>query len=430
MNITKQISNNLVYIYRILQDNNNHIDANQTASDDLHKKQLRDLYIYIAVLVAIILGILGGYALYKKCVEQRALEEIEREYELMILNLINSVSSHSSSSQENKRPHSYNSINHNQNLNNIYLENDVDSQNNNNNISLDNNHEERMENIRRKFGNSVVIKCLLKKQIEEIKYTKNFSVEYGDNCTICMENFVEFEVINRTPCEHIFHKKCFDKYLKGIKGKDKLLCPNCNQNLLINKKFLKLRVKAKRIEVKKDSNKLKDIKESELNLESRNRNSIMTNKNEEYIPKNNNEVIFIKKKIIRTEKKKNTNQNNIRSLKEKNGFCNSNTVNKHNQLQITVKRNIDNKNEKETILSDDKRNNEDKVIERNRKRNIVFMNYHKKKNSTLKNSMNSNEPKTKFKNNKINLGDISSERDIIVNRKACAPIISTIKKDK
>lgn len=430
MNITKQISNNLVYIYRILQDNNNHIDANQTASDDLHKKQLRDLYIYIAVLVAIILGILGGYALYKKCVEQRALEEIEREYELMILNLINSVSSHSSSSQENKRPHSYNSINHNQNLNNIYLENDVDSQNNNNNISLDNNHEERMENIRRKFGNSVVIKCLLKKQIEEIKYTKNFSVEYGDNCTICMENFVEFEVINRTPCEHIFHKKCFDKYLKGIKGKDKLLCPNCNQNLLINKKFLKLRVKAKRIEVKKDSNKLKDIKESELNLESRNRNSIMTNKNEEYIPKNNNEVIFIKKKIIRTEKKKNTNQNNIRSLKEKNGFCNSNTVNKHNQLQITVKRNIDNKNEKETILSDDKRNNEDKVIERNRKRNIVFMNYHEKKNSTLKNSMNSNEPKTKFKNNKINLGDISSERDIIVNRKACAPIISTIKKDK
>jgi hypothetical protein len=432
MNITKQISKNLIYIYRILQDNKNHIDVNQTASDDLHQKQLRDLYIYIAVLFVIILGILGGYALYKKCVEQRALEEIEREYELMIMNLINSFSSDSSSSQENKRPHSYNSINHNQNLNNIYLENNIDSQNNNNNNSFDNNHEERMESIRKKFGNSVVIKCLLKKQIEEIKYTKNFSVEYGDNCTICMENFVEFEVISRTPCEHIFHKKCFDKYLKGIKGKDKLLCPNCNQNLLINKKFLKLRVKAKRIEVKKDTNKLKDIKESELNLESRNRNSIMTNKNEEYIPKNNNEVIFIKKKIIRTEKNKNKNPNNIHSLKEKNVFCNSNsnTVKGHKQLQITVKKNKDNKTEKETVLSDDKRDNEDKAIERNRKRNIVFMNNNDKKNSTLKSSMNSNEQKTKFKNKIINLGDVSSERDIIVNRKTYAPIISTIKKDK
>jgi hypothetical protein len=193
-----------------------------------------------------------------------------------------------------------------------------------------------------------------------------------------------------------------------------------------------LRVKAKRIEVKKDTNKLKDIKESELNLESRNRNSIMTNKNEEYIPKNNNEVIFIKKKIIRTEKNKNKNPNNIHSLKEKNVFCNSNsnTVKGHKQLQITVKKNKDNKTEKETVLSDDKRDNEDKAIERNRKRNIVFMNNNDKKNSTLKSSMNSNEQKTKFKNKIINLGDVSSERDIIVNRKTYAPIISTIKKDK
>ena len=208
MNITKQISDNFIYFYRQLQD------ANQTATDALHKQQLRDLYIYIGVLAAIIICILGGYALYKKCVEQRALEEIEREYELMILNLMNSFSSQSSSSQQNQRPHSYNSINqNNQNINNIYFENDIESHNNNsNNISIDFHHEERMENIRKKFGNSVLIKCLLKKQIEEIKYTRNFSIEYGDNCTICMENFVEFDIISRTPCEHIFHKKCFDKY--------------------------------------------------------------------------------------------------------------------------------------------------------------------------------------------------------------------------
>ena len=222
----------------------------------------------MCVLAAIIICILGGYALYKKCVEQRALEEIEREYELMILNLMNSFSSHSSSSQQNQRPHSYNSVNqNNQNINNIYFENDIESHNNNsNNISIDFHHEERMENIRKKFGNSVLIKCLLKKQIEEIKYTRNFSIEYGDNCTICMENFVEFDIISRTPCEHIFHKKCFDKYLKGIKAKDKLVCPNCNQNLLLNKKFLKLRVKEK----KKKSEKKKKNAKKKKNVKKKN----------------------------------------------------------------------------------------------------------------------------------------------------------------
>ena len=424
MNITKQISDNFIYFYRQLQD------ANQTATDALHKQQLRDLYIYIGVLAAIIICILGGYALYKKCVEQRALEEIEREYELMILNLMNSFSSHSSSSQQNQRPHSYNSVNqNNQNINNIYFENDIESHNNNsNNISIDFHHEERMENIRKKFGNPVLIKCLLKKQIEEIKYTRNFSIEYGDNCTICMENFIEFDIISRTPCEHIFHKKCFDKYLKGIKAKDKLVCPNCNQNLLLNKKFLKLRVKAKKMESKKNSKKIDDIKESELNLESKNRNSIMINKNDEYIPRNNNEVIFIRKKIIKSEK----DNQNIHSGKEKNGINNNISGNKFDPLNIVVKKIVDYKNERETILSDDKKENEDKINERNRKRNIVLMSNHDKKGGTLKSNMtNMNEPKTKFHNRKkIKLGDVSSERDIIVNRRTCAPIISTIKQDK
>ena len=65
-------------------------------------------------------------------------------------------------------------------------------------------------------------------------------LEYGDNCTICVNNFIDNMEIYRTPCEHIFHKDCFNKYLKKINKKNKLICPNCNQNLLINKKFLKL----------------------------------------------------------------------------------------------------------------------------------------------------------------------------------------------
>ena len=243
MNYTNKITKNFLYFFRQLQDENPS-KGNQTIptpNNDVQKQQLRDLYIYIAILIIIIIIILGGYALYRKCVEKKALQEIEREYQVMLMNLLNSISSQISSSQEDKRPQSYNNINPN-NIQNI--DNDLGSHN----ISMDLNHEDRMEKIRKKFGNSVIIKCLLKKQIEEIKYNKKYGEEFGDMCTICMDKFVELTLISKTPCEHIFHKKCFDTYLKEIQKKDKLLCPNCNQNLLINKKFLKLRAKTKKVE--------------------------------------------------------------------------------------------------------------------------------------------------------------------------------------
>ena len=104
---------------------------------------------------------------------------MEREYQLMIMNLLNSASSQVSSSQEDKRPHSFN------NINPSYYQNfQNESRNRNLNNSLEFNHEERMENIRKKFGNSIVIKCLIRKQIEEIQYTKNIGEDYGDACTI------------------------------------------------------------------------------------------------------------------------------------------------------------------------------------------------------------------------------------------------------
>ena len=256
MNYSRIITNNFIYILRQL-NNEGAKNLNKTSNNDVKKEQLRDLYIYIAVLVVIIISILGGYALYRKCVEKKALQEIEREYQLMIMNLINSASSQISSSQEDKCPNSYNNCNPNYIQNYI---NEIGYQNDNNSIEF--NYEERMENIRKKFGNSIVIKCLLKRQIEEIHYSKNIGEELGDICTICMENFVEHVLVSKTPCEHIFHKKCFNTFLKEVQKKDKLLCPNCNQNLLINKKSLKLRAKTKMIEVKQKLNNNKDIRES------------------------------------------------------------------------------------------------------------------------------------------------------------------------
>ena len=352
----------------------------------------------------------------------------------MIMNLLNSASS-DRSSHEDKRPYSYNNINPNYIQNYI---NEIGNQNVNNSIDI--NYEERMENIRKKFGNAFVIKCLLKKQIEEIQYTKNLAEELGDICTICMENFIEHVIISKTPCEHIFHKKCFDTYLKGIQKKDKLLCPNCHQNLLINKKYLKLRARTKMIEVKqkksskKDIKDIKEIKESELNLENdfKNRNSVMINKNEENIViNNNNEIILLKKKSPKLKNKIGENKNiNINNYKKKD------EDNIYNPLQIRIrKKESYSKFDKDTIIpiGDQNENIDKSENEKNKKRNIVFIsNFDKNNCNSLKNSLTNNESKSKLyiKKRKINLNAINSEREaIMVAKKTCGAINSSSKQE-
>ena len=411
MNNTRKFVNNILYIYRQLQGNTNQTNI----SNDIQKQQLRDLYIYIAVLVSIIIMILGGYALYRKCIEKKALEEMEREYQLMLRNLMNSNSSQANSFQNERRPHSYS---HNNIRNN---DNDLGSQNS----SLEINHEERMENIRRKFGNSLMIKCLLKKQIEEIPYKKIHEV-YGDICTICMEKFIENILISKTPCEHIFHKICFDKYLKGIQKKDKLLCPNCNQNLLINKRFLKLRKKTNRIEVKKNII-VKKNQESEINGENeiKNQASIMTNKNEENANNNikNTEIIYIKKKGKKKKKEKKEKINNI-------DFLNGNNENDiYNPLQIKLKKEDyeNSKIEKDTVLplreSKISENKGNKEINKLKRRSIGLVNIFNKKIIIESNS-------NIFNKRKINASDAGSERDcIVVSKKTNAPLMSSSKQE-
>ena len=419
MNLSNQITKKIFFILRQLQnENENQSNSNLTTiNNNIQKQQLRDLYIYIAILIVIIITILGGYALYRKCSEKKAIQEIEREYQVMIMNLLNSASSQVNSCQEDRKPYSDNNI-----INPNYIHNfENESGNPNMNNSLEYNYEERMENIRKKFGNSIVIKCLLKKQIEETKFEKSYGEEYGDICTICMENFVDLSLISKTPCEHIFHKKCFDTYLKGVCKKDKLLCPNCNQNLLINKKYLKLRAKTK-IEVKKMNKK--DLKENGLNSE--NRNSVITNKNEINIDNNKNEIIFIKKKHkIENKNKIKENSKNIHNLKDKN------EDNIYNPLQLNIKKNESNnetfaKSEKDTIMQfSDRRFNENKnEKEKKLRRNVAIINFDS--------SITNNESKTNLynKKRKININDINSQKNnIIISKRSRSPILCPLNKE-
>ena len=405
------ISINFINVLRQLEFDNTQI--NVTNNENFRKQQLRDLYIYIAILIGLILLILGSYALYRKCVEKKAAQEIEREYEILMNNLFNSYTSRISSSQSDRRPQSCNIMNQ----NNIpSINNDLSSN------RADLTHEERMENIRRRFGNSILIKCLLKKQIEQIQYNKNLGEEYGDICTICMENFVQNILMSRTPCEHIFHKKCFDTYLKGIKKKDKLICPNCNQNLLVNKKFLKLRSKKNdKIDVKKKIIHKKEDKEMGIiaNNNNNHRNSMDTNKNDEFSD-DNNEIIF----IVRKKKKANENIKitNVKDIHKKNIY---------GPIQINIKDNETNsEKEKSKAMSFEENKEEEKGREvkninneddKNKIRKKVYLNNFEIKDNNLlnnlKNSIN-NQQRTLFNknnNNKTNISEVSSERDHIIS---------------
>ena len=431
MNITLKYSKNIIYntllILRYL-DSNNPPHLNSTNNEDAQKQQLRDLYIYVAVLLSIILSIIGGYALYRKCVEKKAIEEFEREYQLMLMNLMNSYSSSDNSSQDERRqkPHSYNNIDR---INLPNISNDLGSQNPNSSIEFI--HEERLEKMRKKYGNSLIIKCLLKKQIEEAIFNKIISRELGDVCTICMDSFVENILISKTPCEHIFHKNCFDTYLKGIKKKDKLVCPNCNQNLLINKRFLKLRAKPTKIEIKRNINKKKENKEilseNDYNDSKANKESVITNRNIELF-NNNNDIIFVRKKY----RKNNLNANIKSNIKEKSSH------NVYNPIQLNVKKKDSNTKADRNVLSYNDKN--EKEIRENRKedRKVICIenNFDKRANALLtpfRNSINIIEPKNRASHNKkkrIRMNEVNSERDFInMTKKTNGPMISTTKQE-
>jgi hypothetical protein len=64
-----------------------------------------------------------------------------------------------------------------------------------------------------------------------IKVCKKEYEKYGNNCTICLEEFkIGIDKISLTPCYHIFHYKCLSSYMR--KNENNTHCPNCNQDLI------------------------------------------------------------------------------------------------------------------------------------------------------------------------------------------------------
>ena len=302
LTISQNIYNKALLNLRILDSNIQDSQQENGQQNNSQKNQLTELFIYVGILFGLIVIILGGYAIYKYYLEKQALREILRENQNYNNFLYNSISG---ASEQERQVYSFN----NNNIYNKYKGSEVESYNQQNN-SFDYNHEERLENIRKKYGNKMLIKILIKQQIEEVIYDKNLGLEYGDNCTICVNNFIENMEIYKTPCEHFFHKDCLNKYLKKLKKKSKLTCPNCNQNLLVNKKFLKLRHENKKIKIKDNkitikNNNLdnfrydkKDILFDNSNISTNFKNAKKKNnkENKTILKKDNDEIFIVRKR--------------------------------------------------------------------------------------------------------------------------------------
>ena len=304
LTISQNIYNKALLNLRILDSNIQDSQQENGQQNNSQKNQLTELFIYVGILFGLIVIILGGYAIYKYYLEKQALREILRENQNYNNFLYNSISG---ASEQERQVYSFN----NNNIYNKYKGSEVESYNQQNN-SFDYNHEERLENIRKKYGNKMLIKILIKQQIEQVIYDNNLGLEYGDNCTICVNNFIENMEIYKTPCEHFFHKDCLNKYLKKLKKKSKLTCPNCNQNLLVNKKFLKLRHENKKIKIKDNkitikNNNLdnfrydkKDILFDNSNISTNFKNAKKKNnkENKTILKKDNDEIFIVRKRKV------------------------------------------------------------------------------------------------------------------------------------
>ena len=422
LTISQNIYNKALLNLRILDSNIQGSQQENGQQNNSQKNQLTELFIYVGILFGLIVIILGGYAIYKYYLEKQALREILRENQNYNNFLYNSISG---ASEQERQVYSFN----NNNIYNKYKGSEVESYNQQNN-SFDYNHEERLENIRKKYGNKMLIKILIKQQIEEVIYDKNLGLEYGDNCTICVNNFIENMEIYKTPCEHFFHKDCLNKYLKKLKKKSKLTCPNCNQNLLVNKKFLKLRHENKKIKIKDNkitikNNNLdnfrydkKDILFDNSNISTNFKNAKKKNnkENKTILKKDNDEIFIVRKRKVDITK-------NVRhSATVENKYVNIYSPSK--SLNIKNKQLDNNKKEEEISIYDS--NNDANEVKKgnelndknNSETNIDIFNLNinkdkRNKNDKVKNIF-SNIENEDSKNQ--NYKELNSKREFIENK--------------
>ena len=90
---------------------------------------------------------------------------------------------------------------------------------------------ERIEKEKKIENNKKILEKLLENELKAKIYDKNLVINDCESCSICIENFeCGKSEISITPCKHIFHFNCIQKWILDNVLHPK--CPNCNFNLL------------------------------------------------------------------------------------------------------------------------------------------------------------------------------------------------------
>ena len=163
----------------------------------------------------------------------------------------NNRNNNNNNNNNNRNNNNNNNNNNNRNNNNNNNNNNNRNNNNNNNNNRNNNNFEIIMNniINRPNDNRVLrqlspllrnernnrrvnrIKGLTQSEIDRIPceiFNSNMNYELR-NCTICLENFREGDILKRLGCLHIFHKDCIVPWLK-----EKNLCPIDKHQVNVN----------------------------------------------------------------------------------------------------------------------------------------------------------------------------------------------------
>ena len=74
-----------------------------------------------------------------------------------------------------------------------------------------------------------------------MKYYQNILGNENTSCSICLSYFLDkISIIILTPCNHIFHFSCLQKW--GEENIEHFKCPNCNYDFLKEEDNIKIKV--------------------------------------------------------------------------------------------------------------------------------------------------------------------------------------------
>lgn len=101
-------------------------------------------------------------------------------------------------------------------------------------VELDN---EKPQDYKVNVFNKQNKKDYLKNTLPKFKKIKKDNESSLENCCICLEEYKENTFKRTLKCEHHFHKKCIDKWLKNCDD-DNIHCPMCRDQYSIPLKLI------------------------------------------------------------------------------------------------------------------------------------------------------------------------------------------------